>query len=117
MNGWSKGTTYLAVVMMAGGFLLIVLGWNGAASLDYIQGQIPFVLSGGMAGLGLVMGGVALTIIQEMRRTTGALAARLDRIAGLLEHEVAVEETENLPAPRIQRHEGAEAKANEPALT
>lgn len=103
MKGWSKSTTYLATTMMAGGFLLIVLGWNGAASLDYVQGQIPFLISGGLAGTGLIVGGVALTIIQEVRRATGVVSGRLERIVELLEGTVIEEEAElvNLPAPRI----------------
>lgn len=115
-NGWSKNTTYLAVGMMAGGFLLIVLGWNGAASKDFVQGQFPYLISGGLAGVCLVVGGVALTIIQELRRSTATLAQRLDHIATQLEAAPADTDaaTENLPAQRISRDD---ATREQPALT
>lgn len=80
MKGWSKSTTYIAVAMMAGGFLLIVLGWNGAAGLDYVQGQLPYLISGGMAGFGLIVGGLVLAVIQEMRRSTLAVTEKLEEL-------------------------------------
>lgn len=113
-NAWSKNTTYLAVAMMAGGFLLIVLGWNGAAGKDFVQGQFPYLISGGLAGVCLVVGGVALTIIQELRRTTATLAQRLDLIASQLETATAETgdgETANLPAPRISREDATRHEA------
>lgn len=118
MKGSAKTTTYLATVMMTAGFLLIVLGWNGAAGVDYVQGQIPFLISGGLAGTGLIVGGVALTVIQEMRRSTGAVAARLERIAELLQPQAADEEQDatNLPAPRISRDD-TQVIAREGALS
>lgn len=114
-NGSSQNTTYLAVGMMAAGFLLIVLAWNGAASVDFVQGQFPYLISGGLAGVCLVVGGVALTIIQEMRRSTAVLAQRLDLLASQLERPVdeVESETRNLPAQRISRDD---ATRREPAL-
>jgi hypothetical protein len=101
MKASAQSTTYLAVAMLVGGFLLIALAWNGAASLDFVQGQIPFLISGGVAGIGLIIGGVTLTIIQELRKTTAELATRLDRVAELLKADVVEEDaSENLPAPR-----------------
>jgi hypothetical protein len=84
MTGWSKSTTYIAVAMMAGGFLLIVLGWNGAANLDYVQGQLPYVISGGLAGVGLIGGGLALAIIQELRRGTLAVTEMLAELTEIV---------------------------------
>lgn len=84
MSSWSKRTTYLSVGLMAAGFVLIVLAWNGAANLDYVQGQIPFLISGGVAGLGLIGGGLTLSLIQELRRSTGLLATKLDTLTELV---------------------------------
>ena len=76
----AKSNNYLAVIMMAAGFLLIVLGWNGAANLDFVQGQIPFVISGGIAGLGLLGGGIGLTLVLEIRRSNAVLEAKFDEL-------------------------------------
>jgi hypothetical protein len=80
MNG-SKYTIQLAVGLAAVGFLLIVLGWNGAASLDRVPGQMPYLISGGVAGLGLVLTGLVLALVQELRKNTAVTVAKLDEIA------------------------------------
>lgn len=84
MKNWSKGTTYISVGMMVAGFLLLVLGWNGAANLDYVQGQVPYVISGGLAGLGLIGGGLVMALIQESRRNTVMLAEKLEELTEIM---------------------------------
>jgi len=80
----TRNSMYLAVAFTGVGFLLIVLGWNGAASLDHVQGQVPYLISGGLAGLGLVGLGMMLAIVQEMRRTNARLTARIDALADVV---------------------------------
>ncbi len=84
MKGWSKAPTQIGVGMIGVGFLLIVLAWNGAASLDYTQGQIPYLISGGVGGLGLVVGGVGLLVIQGLRRDNLMLAAKVDELIDVM---------------------------------
>lgn len=84
MKDWSKGTTYIAVGMLVMGFLLLVLGWNGAANLDYVQGQVPYVISGGLAGIGLIGAGLVMALIQESRRNTSMLAEKLDELTEIM---------------------------------
>lgn len=80
MNRWSKGTVQLAVGMVVAGFVLMALGWNGAASFDTPQQQFPYLLSGTIPGLALVMTGLTLALVQELRRTTGAALGKLDQL-------------------------------------
>jgi hypothetical protein len=80
----SKNTMQLAVGLAAIGFLLIVLAWNGAASLDFVQGQIPFLISGGLAGMGLIGVGLTLALVMEIRRSNAAVVAKLDQVSELL---------------------------------
>lgn len=93
MTGWSKSTIYIAVAMMAGGFLLIVLGWNGAANLDRVPGQVPYLISGGLAGIGLVAGGLTLAVIQELRRGTLAVTERLAELTEIIAQGAAASGT------------------------
>ncbi|MFA9429080.1 hypothetical protein [Egicoccus sp. AB-alg2] len=78
---------HLAVGFTGVGFLLIALGWNGAASLDHVQGQVPYLISGGLAGLGLIGLGLMLAIVQELRRTNAGLTARIDALTDLVAGE------------------------------
>lgn len=87
MQGWSKGVIYTAVAMLGAGFLLMVLAWNGAASvggdrlgIDYTQGQIPYVISGGIGGLALVAGGLALLVVHSLRRDLLRVSQQLEQI-------------------------------------
>lgn len=89
----SKGSIYVAVGIVALGFLVIFLGWNGAAEKDFVSGQIPYVISGGLAGISLVAVGLVVALAEARRRDTARLSAKLDR---LLEHLGAtVEEQED----------------------
>jgi hypothetical protein len=87
--GWQVGA---ALSFIAAGFAVIGLAWNGAASVDFAQGQIPYLLSGGAAGLGLIGVGMVLILFEGARRSRMHLDERLDRIAQLLEESDRVRE-------------------------
>jgi len=57
------------------GFLVIFLGWNGAASFNDLRQQFPYLISGGLAGLALVTIGAALLIVENSRRERAELLA------------------------------------------
>ena len=57
----------LGIGVCVAGFVLIFFGWNGAASLDRLQSQFPYLISGGIAGLALVVIGAALIIVETSR--------------------------------------------------
>ena len=68
MGKQAQTATYVGLGLVGLGFLIIGIAWDGAASLDYVQGQFPYLISGGMTGLGLILLGVVLLVIQTMRR-------------------------------------------------
>lgn len=74
----------IGVVLVAAGFVAIFLAWNGAAGLDYVEGQLPYVISGGLVGLGLIGAGLTVAIVQAHRRETEVLAAKLDELVDLV---------------------------------
>lgn len=59
----------LAAILSTAGILAIWLGWFGAASYDWLPSQLPYLISGGVAGLGLVIAGVGLFLIDTIQRT------------------------------------------------
>ncbi len=64
-----------------GGFFILALAWNGAAGLDYAQGQLPYLLSGGFGGLGMIVLGAALIVTESNRRDRAILERKLEEIA------------------------------------
>lgn len=70
----------IGVVLVVAGFVAVFLAWNGAAGLDYVQGQVPYLISGGLVGLGLIAAGLTVVLVQAHRRDTEVLAARLEEL-------------------------------------
>ena len=80
MRTWAKSSLYLSVALIAFGFLLIYFAWNGAAEKDFIQGQFPYLLSGGIGGLGLILCGLTLVATQSFRRDVLSLQDRIEEL-------------------------------------
>lgn len=82
---WSRLGGQLGVGLCALGFLLVFLGWNGAASVDRIPSQFPYLISGGVAGLCCVVLGVGMLVVQNQRADRAALQATLRELQESLE--------------------------------
>jgi hypothetical protein len=88
----------LGVAVCTLGFVVIFLGWNGAASFNDLRQQFPYLVSGGVAGLGLVVIGAALLLIEAMRTERGELQATLLELRAALETSAATTPVSALPA-------------------
>ena len=80
MRTWAKSSIYLSVALVAVGFLLIFLAWNGAAEKDFIQGQFPYLLSGGLSGIGMILCGLTLAATQSFRRDILTLQDKIEQL-------------------------------------
>lgn len=74
------------------GLLFVVLGWVGASQTVLLFEQLPYIASGGMLGLALVVAGGFVywsywltVLIREARTDRTELTAGLARMEGLLE--------------------------------
>ena len=75
-------------IMVPLGIALMILAWYGAAHKPLIIQQFPYLLSGGLIGLGLMItGGLAYfgywitRLVQENRTNTRQLIEAIDRLA------------------------------------
>jgi hypothetical protein len=84
MSGWPKSALYTAVGLVGLGFVLIFFAWNGAAGKDFVQGQVPYLISGGIGGLALVISGLSVAIVQAARREGAELGQKIDALAEAL---------------------------------
>jgi hypothetical protein len=104
---WSRLGGQLGVGLCALGFLLVFLGWNGAASVDRIPSQFPYLISGGVAGLCFVVLGVGMIVVQNQRADRAALQVTLRELqaslerAGLAEGNGAAQKAFAKPGPRL----------------
>jgi hypothetical protein len=75
---WGKLGGQLGIGYILVGLALIFLGWNGAASYDRVESQMPYLISGGLGGIALVILGAGLLVVQTQRAGRAALEAEID---------------------------------------
>jgi hypothetical protein len=91
-RSWDRQVRYariLGLVFAAAGFATIGFGWNGTAKNAFIDKQIPYLLSGGAAGLGLVLLGIGLLVLAQFRNERLKLGEQLEHVAVLISKAVA----------------------------
>ena len=84
----------IGIVLMPVGLLVVLIGWYGASGTREVSEQIPYLLSGGLLGLGLTIAGAALFVrysiarylrywlmrlVYEERSSTDRIVEALDR--------------------------------------
>lgn len=81
---WGGG---IGLLVVAVGLIVIGIGWNGAAGaggqinhVTDIRAQLPWLLSGGLLGLALVVFGAALVIVHSARIDRSRLEVKLDEL-------------------------------------
>jgi hypothetical protein len=69
MNRYSPGKLggLLSLAFVALGLLFVGLGYNGMASNHRVEAQMPYLLSGGILGLSLVVFGTGLMVTKAAR--------------------------------------------------
>jgi hypothetical protein len=72
-------------VLVPFGFVVIVLGWYGASHTGYVFDQIPYMISGGLLGLGLVLVGSFAYFAYWLTRMFHNQREQTDRTIAVLE--------------------------------
>jgi hypothetical protein len=79
----------LGLVFMLLGFIFIGFGWRGMAQFACADCQLPYLLSGGAAGIGLILLGATLLIAAQLRDERLKLADRLREVGTAISKAVA----------------------------
>ncbi|MBK5227677.1 MAG: hypothetical protein JJE05_04140 [Actinobacteria bacterium] len=74
----------LGLLFVAGGFIAIAKGWDGASNLVRVDSQLPYLLSGGFMGVGLIATGCTLLVLASMRSERQAQSKQFEDMATLL---------------------------------
>lgn len=69
--------TYTGVVIVLVGFALIAVAWARVAGLVDVWRQMPYLLSAGLPGLGLVMTGLVVVNISARRQDAAERARQM----------------------------------------
>ena len=90
---WNALSGKLGLLFCVARLALIWAGWNGAATYNDIRKQFPYLISGGIGGLALVVIGVGLLVIQTQRADRVQLEANLHELRLILERMTGVPAT------------------------
>ena len=81
---WNTFGGKLGLAFCVAGLGLIWAGWNGAATYNDVRKQFPYLISGGIGGLALVVIGVGLMLIQSQRADRVQIEANLVELRAIL---------------------------------
>ena len=98
---WASIRPYLGYILIALGGILLLVAYLGVSREVIVARQIPYLVSGGLFGLGAITLGGRLLLIEDLRRDSG----RLDRL------EKAVQELHQVLLYRPDAPSSAEASA------
>ena len=71
-----------AIALVVTGFGAIGLAWRGTARILAVGGQIPWVVSGGMGGLGLIGTGLGLLLTHQVKNEGVLRSEALNSLLG-----------------------------------
>jgi hypothetical protein len=96
----------LALGTIAIGLLVIGIGWNGMAGgggevngVPNLNAQLPWLISGGILGLALVVFGAAMLVVHNARADRARLEAKLDELVDALSRSGGASATPYPAAP------------------
>jgi hypothetical protein len=76
--------TWLGVGAVALGFVLIALAWGDVAHESQIYKQLPYIVSAGFSGLGLIIAGVTIVNVATRQRDTLQRNRQMERLITIM---------------------------------
>lgn len=91
----ARMSLYAGAALLVAGAVVLYIGYDGAATNPLPQAQTPYVISGGLLGLGLLaLGGIAialhviLTVQADFRTELDAMRRSIETVAEVLTRDV-----------------------------
>lgn len=91
----------VGLVFCVAGFVVITIAWNGMASVACVDCQLPYLISGGATGLGLILFGGTLLVTASIRAERLSQDARFQELSRQLSLMGAAVETQGSPDGRV----------------
>ena len=81
----SPSVIYIGLAFIVAGFVMIAFAWSKVAATLALPLQIPYMVSGGFAGLGLVAVGIGIVSIGAKRRDNHARVRQIEKLGATLD--------------------------------
>jgi hypothetical protein len=89
MGPTSRWVTYAGIATAASGFGLIAYTWSRVAPLELVALQLPWIVSAGFTGLGLIMVGATIVNVQAKRYEGAQRERQLRRLEHVMDQIAA----------------------------
>src|SRR5205823_1178201 len=83
LRGESPVVTWIGLGVAAIGFVLIGVAWSQVAGETQVYLQLPYLVSAGLTGLGLVMVGLTVINVSAKRRDAAERARQTDQLVSI----------------------------------
>lgn len=80
----SNMPTYIGIAITLIGFVAIAFTWGKVAGLDSVPLQLPYFISGGLTGLGLILVGLTIVNVASRQRDADERTRQTQRLAVML---------------------------------
>jgi hypothetical protein len=101
----SRLPLYVGIALLIVGWAVIFIGWYQSGQQDLETGQLPYVISGGFGGFGLIIMGVIAILADVVRQAESKLRHSAEELHHRMEElaEIFVRQTAGRPAPGADR--------------
>ncbi len=72
-----RNARLVGLVLSVGGFAVIYAGWSAASGQTCVDCQLPYLLSAGATGIGMIILGIGVLLMAEIRAARAHLVERL----------------------------------------
>jgi hypothetical protein len=81
----NPAAVWVGMVIAGLGFVLLGVAWSQVAGETEVYLQLPYLVSAGMTGLGLIMVGLTLINVSAKRRDARERERQMDQLVNILE--------------------------------
>jgi hypothetical protein len=85
LRGGTPALTYIGVGVAVLGFVLILIAWGQVAGETQVYLQVPYLVSAGLSGLGLVMVGLTIVNVAAKQRDAADRDRQMDQLVSILD--------------------------------
>jgi hypothetical protein len=85
LRGSSPVPTYIGIGIAVAGFVLLLIAWGQVAGETQVYLQLPYLVSAGLTGLGLVMVGLTVVTLAAEQRDAAARDRQMDQLVSILD--------------------------------